>query len=195
MPNDEPTSIDDLPKCFVTRTSRARRSRTSAAGRPRRAVEIRGLSTRNPNKISARRRFLFAVVVCGSAHVLSRARAIKRARTSTTRSRRDGARRHRHLNSRSSDPNAMRQGPGATVCLPLTRAKASEHYLERANELRSREDGPSKLESRNAIQLKFGLQNQIQKSIFHIARHNHDRVNIRLSPRARVSEQFAVEPK
>ena len=178
MPNDEPTSIDDLPKCFATRTSRARRSRTSAAGRSRRAVEIRGLSTRNPNKKIAQRRFPFAVVVRGSAHVLSRARAIKRARTLTTRSRRDGARRHRHLNSRSSDPNAMRQGPGVTVCLPLPRAKASECYLERARRSkglskprRSREDGPSKFKLQNAIQLNFWFcNNLIQRMSFHIVR-------------------------
>ena len=108
-PYDEPTSINGLPKCIADEIRRAWKPRTSAAGRPRRAVEIRGLPARNRNKISARRRFPFAVVVRGSAHVLSRARAIKRARTLTIRSRRDGVRRHRQRNSRSSDPNATAQ--------------------------------------------------------------------------------------
>ena len=178
MPYDKSTSINGLSKCIADEIRRAWKPRTSAAGRPRRAVEIRGLPARNRNKISARRRFPFAVVVRGSAHVLSRARAIKRARTSTTRSRRDGARSHRYLNSRSSDPNAMRQGPGVTVCLPLPRAKASECYLERARRSkglskprRSREDGPSKFKLQNAIQLNFWFcNNLIQRISFHIVR-------------------------
>ena len=132
MPYDEPTSIDGLPKYFVDKNERARRSRTSAARRHAAPSRSEAFRTRNTKRQVPRGAVLVPFVVRGSAHALPRARVNELTRRPRSRSNYGGVRRHCHCNSRSPDPNATAQAPGGAISLTLSRAGACDHRIERA---------------------------------------------------------------